>query len=96
MKKLFYRKYTCNISLPKLRAKLEAEYDNPEKQKNVDLLRALANQYFAGKDYCLALEYFKKIVEIDGINDDYKKIVCCYESTKLSDKSNLNLNKVSV
>ena len=88
--------YTCNISLPKLLAKLEAAYDNPEKQKNVDLLRALANQYFAGKDYCLALEYFKKIVEIGGINDDYKKIVCCYESTKLSDKSNLNLNKVSV
>lgn len=86
----------CSYALPNLLDKLVAKNKSNEKDQDVDYLRALANQYFAKKDYPLALEIFKKIVDLDGNKDDFIKIAHCYESARLFEKSNISLKKVIV
>lgn len=86
----------CNVFMPKILEKLEDLSVDPKKDNNPIFIRALANQYYARKDYKLALEYLRKVVAIDGISDDFIKIASCYESGSLCDKSNLSLSKSSV
>lgn len=71
----------CDIYLPNIYEYVSNKLLNSENEvaRQIKIYRSIAKQQFVLRNYSDALNWYKKVLELDSSSDDYFEIVQCYE-----------------